>query len=146
MKKTIILSTLLLVTALLISGCSQTSPIRTTTQATNNQPTQNPPTPAPSGQLPSAQEKETFNIYIQNFAFDPPSLTVKAGTTVTWTNQGSAPHQIASDPHPTHTDLPGLQSAVLSTSQSYSFTFTKKGIWGYHCHLHPAMTGTIIVE
>lgn len=84
-------------------------------------------------------------ITIKNFAFDPPTITVKSGTTVTWTNEDSADHFVASDPHPTHTDLPGLSSNPFSQGQSYSFTFTKVGTFGYHCHLHPSMKGTVIV-
>ena len=85
-------------------------------------------------------------ITIRGFAFNPPALTIKAGTTVTWVNEDSAPHIIASDPHPTHTDLPGLVSGELSGGQNYSFIFNETGTFTYHCHVHPSMKGTIIVE
>jgi len=94
--------------------------------------------------LPSAPP--AASIIIKNFAFNPSELTIKAGTTVTWVNQDSAPHMVASDPHPAHTDLPGLVSGTLAQGQTYSFTFDKPGTFGYHCHIHPSMTGRIIVE
>jgi plastocyanin len=76
--------------------------------------------------------------------FDPPELRVKAGTTVVFANRVSEAY-IASDPHPTHTDLPEFQSGLLKFS-GYSFIFTEKGTWGYHNHLKPSHRGTIIVE
>ena len=85
-------------------------------------------------------------VVIKDFAFRPDTVTIKAGTTVTWINQDDAPHKVASNPHPAHTDLPGLVSGTLSKGDSYSFTFTETGTFGYHCHLHPSMLGTIIVE
>lgn len=115
---------LLLIAVVLVSGCV----------GGGNQPPANQPSPAANA------------VAIKDFAFSPATLTVKVGTTVTWTNQDSAPHQIASDPHPQHTGLPGLFSDSLGKGQSYSFTFDKAGTLGYHCHLHPNMKGTIIVE
>lgn len=85
-------------------------------------------------------------VAIKNSAFDPSSVTVKSGDTVTWVNEDSTQHLVASDPHPTHTDLPGLQSGSLSQGQSYTFTFVKVGTFGYHCHLHPSMKGTVVVQ
>ncbi|MEK7631492.1 MAG: cupredoxin domain-containing protein [Patescibacteria group bacterium] len=78
--------------------------------------------------------------------FSPSTLTVKAGTNVTWTNNSGDTIRIASDPHPTHTDLPGLDSATLNNGDKYSFTFTQVGSWGYHDHFSPTTRGTIIVQ
>ncbi|MFH0711414.1 MAG: plastocyanin/azurin family copper-binding protein [Candidatus Aenigmatarchaeota archaeon] len=89
---------------------------------------------------------QSSTVKIKNFAFTPNILVIKKGMTVTWSNEDSTPHQIASDPHPTHTDLPELVSGILSNGQNYSFTFTKTGTFGYHCHLHPSMKGTIVVQ
>ena len=94
---------------------------------------------------PAPDAVSTDKITIKNFAFDPPVITVKSGTTVTWTNEDASVHQVASDPHPTHTDLPGLVSDPFSQGQTYSFTFTTVGTFGYHCHIHPSMTGKVIV-
>lgn len=84
-------------------------------------------------------------VTMENFAFNPSSITVKKGTTVTWTNKDSVAHQVSSDPYPSHTDLPGLFSNSLSQNQTYSFTFDKIGVFGYHCQIHPSMKGTVTV-
>jgi len=89
---------------------------------------------------------KTVVVNIAGFAFSPAVVKIKVGDTVKWINDDSAPHQVASNPHPVHTDLPGLESDVLSKGGSYSFTFDKAGTWGYHCHIHPMMTGTVVVE
>jgi len=104
-------------------------------------------TPTPEPPVTETTEVESVvEVLIRNFAFEPASITIPAGTTVIWTNEDSAPHLVASDPHPAHTDLPELVSETLSQGDSYRFTFTKTGTFGYHCHLHPSMTGTIVVE
>ncbi|WP_194921484.1 cupredoxin domain-containing protein [Catenulispora rubra] len=79
-------------------------------------------------------------VAIMNFAFAPAALTVKAGTTVTWTNKDSDAHTVTSQ----GSGGP-LQSAALSTGQSYTFTFTKPGTYSYLCTIHPFMTATVTV-
>jgi plastocyanin len=79
-------------------------------------------------------------ISIDNFTFTPQMLTVKAGTTVTWTNRDDIPHGIASD------NNAFARSKALDTNDSYSFTFTTPGAYKYFCYVHPHMTGTIVVE
>lgn len=98
------------------------------------------PTPSPTNAV------QTNNVAIENFAFVPQVIKIKKGTTVTWTNKDSAVHKIASDPHPAHTDLPGLVSQTFGQNQIYSFTFDNTGTFGYHCHLHPYMKGQVVVE
>ena len=79
--------------------------------------------------------------------FSPATLTVKKGTTVTWTNSGAAKVWIASDPHPVHTGYPGFDSGTdLRAGETYSFTFEKAGSWSYHNHFNPTVKGTVIVE
>ncbi|MDD1654517.1 MAG: cupredoxin domain-containing protein [Methanomicrobiales archaeon] len=100
-------------------------------------------------QEPTTQPTEVesvVEVVIRNFAFEPATLTIPPGTTVIWTNEDTVPHLVASDPHPAHTDLPELVSGTLSPGDSYRFTFTNTGNYGYHCDLHPSMTGTIVVE
>ena len=79
-------------------------------------------------------------ISIDNFTFTPQTVTVKAGTTVTWTNKDDIPHGIAA------TNNAFKRSQALDTDDSYSFTFTTPGTYQYFCYLHPHMTGTIVVE
>lgn len=75
---------------------------------------------------------------IENFAFVPQGLTVKAGTTVTWTNADDIPH-VAST-------TKAFKSKALDTNDKFSFTFTTAGTYEYFCSLHPHMTGTVVVE
>lgn len=78
--------------------------------------------------------------------FVPDTITVKPGTTVSFINKDTDPMWVASDPHPIHTDLPGFDAKrKIPTGDSYSYTFTKVGRWGYHNHLNPSNRGTVIV-
>jgi plastocyanin len=82
---------------------------------------------------------KTVEIKIDNFSFAPGTLTVAAGTTVTWTNQDDIPHTAVS------TD--GVfKSKVMDTDEKFSYTFTKPGTFPYFCSIHPKMTGTIVVQ
>ena len=78
-------------------------------------------------------------VTIGNFTFKAPVVTVKAGTTVTWTNGDDIPHTVVSKDGV-------FRSKVLDTGDHFSFTFAKTGQFGYFCSLHPHMTGTIIVK
>jgi plastocyanin len=79
-------------------------------------------------------------VSIDNFTFTPQSLTVKAGTTVTWTNKDDIPHGIAS------ADNAFKKSKALDTDDSFAYTFATPGTYQYFCYIHPHMTGTIVVE
>jgi len=85
-------------------------------------------------------EGSTSMVSIDNFSFGPQILTVKAGTTVTWTNMDDIPHGIASS------NNAFKKSGALDTDESYSFTFTTPGTYQYFCYLHPHMVGSIVVE
>jgi plastocyanin len=78
-------------------------------------------------------------VHIGNFTFKSPALTVRPGTTVTWTNDDDIPHTVVSKDGV-------FKSKVLDTGNQFSFTFAKPGQFGYFCSLHPHMTGTIIVK
>ena len=81
----------------------------------------------------------TNEVKIDIFSFAPKSLTVKAGTVVTWTNHDDIPHT-ATSTEKTFT------SPVLDTDQAYSFKFQEPGSYPYFCKIHPTMTGTVVVE
>ncbi|HTK59607.1 MAG TPA: hypothetical protein VL283_00205, partial [Candidatus Baltobacteraceae bacterium] len=78
--------------------------------------------------------------------FTPNAMTVSIGTKVTWIALDGSQPFVASNPHPTHTDLPGLQSGTLGMGETFSFTFTQAGAWGYHNHNAPNQTGTVTVQ
>jgi plastocyanin len=77
-------------------------------------------------------------VSIQDFSFNPQEMTIPAGTTVRWTNTGSAPHTSTSD-------TAVWDSGTLNQGDQYSRTFNTPGTYTYHCELHPSMTGTITV-
>lgn len=96
------------------------------------------------------QEEQEPNAYVNEVMarsnnFNPPTIIVKKGTTVTW-KVATGTVQVASDPHPQHTDLAGFESSALKTGDLYTFTFDKIGSFGYHNHLNPSAIGTVNVE
>ncbi len=95
-----------------------------------------------SNAAPPTSSGGANTILIKNFAFDPSSVTVKTGTTVTWVNQDGAPHTVVSDAG----SPAAFTSDSLSTGNSYKFTFTQPGTYTYHCSIHPSMAGTIVVQ
>lgn len=79
-----------------------------------------------------------LEIYIDNFTFQPAELSIKVGTTVTWTNRDDIPHTVVS--------AGKFRSKTLDTDDKFTFTFTNAGDYKYFCSLHPHMTGMIKVE
>jgi plastocyanin len=79
------------------------------------------------------------SVNIQNFKFAPATLSVPAGTTVTWKNEDDSPHRIG-DKNGT------FKSAALDTDDSFTHTFTAPGEYAYICTIHPYMVGKIIVK
>jgi amicyanin len=75
---------------------------------------------------------------MQNFTYQPANMQVRAGTTVTWTNQDNVPHSV--------TFKNGMKdSGLLSQGQSFSYTFNTPGTYQYYCTVHPYMVATVTV-
>ncbi len=92
--------------------------------------------------LARAQQKtEATEVKIDNFSFGPATLTIPAGTTVTWINRDDIPHTVVSTD-----DAKTFKSKVLDTDEKFSFTFSKAGTYPYFCSVHPKMTGKVIVQ
>src|SRR5450759_3578682 len=87
----------------------------------------------------SAARAADTEVKIDNFTYNPPQITVKAGTTVTWVNHDDIPHTVTSK-------TMAFKSNALDTDDKFSFTFATPGSYPYFCALHPHMTGTIVVE
>jgi len=88
---------------------------------------------------------------IAGFAFSPPTLTVKVGTKVTWTNNDASPHTVTSTDGPsTGAKTTGLfDSGTVNRGRSFSFTFDKAGTYYYECTFHASMAtmhATVIVR
>lgn len=117
MKKTLYLFSIVSLLALVLTACS---------------------TAAPSPSIASSSSGNSVSVDMKNFTFSPQSLTVKVGTTVTWTNMDSAGHDVkAADG--------SWGSDTLNNGQSYSHLFDKAGTYPYVCTFHPKMVGTITV-
>jgi len=81
----------------------------------------------------------TATIEISDFAFAPRTLTIAAGTTVTWRNRDAEPHTVRGPDE-------RLRSGALDQDEVYSVRFDKPGTYRYGCSIHPQMSGTIIVQ
>jgi plastocyanin len=92
--------------------------------------------PSPTPTLVEA----TDEVIIIGFSFYPGDIVVPAGATVTWTNQDAEEHTVTSDAHT------GSFDEDILFGNSFSYTFTERGIYKYHCHNHDEMRGTVIVE
>ncbi|MFG2370704.1 plastocyanin/azurin family copper-binding protein [Streptomyces sp. NPDC048504] len=91
----------------------------------------------PAGQASAA----SYHVLMKGYAFSPAALTITAGTTVTWTNEDTAPHDVKTTSGPV-----AIHSPMLSKGQSWSFTFTTAGSYGYVCTVHPDMTARMVVK
>jgi plastocyanin len=78
-------------------------------------------------------------IEIKDFAFNPQTITVKSGETVTWINRDEEPHTIVS------VGKQFKKSTALDTDQEFTLTVGAPGTYDYFCSVHPKMTGTIVV-
>jgi plastocyanin len=86
-----------------------------------------------------ADTTDSTKVIVKDFTFNPTALTVKAGSTVTWTNMDDEPHTVVSD-----TGM--FKSGGMDTNESYSFKFDKPGTYHFTCSIHPRMVGTIVVQ
>lgn len=110
-----------------------------------NSPCIDPATPPPASPEASPQAGSGTPeaaagpaVEIKNFAFGPGSLSVTAGTTVTWTNNDTVAHTVTATGG-------GFDSGTISPGETFTFTFADAGSFDYVCSFHPNMTGTIVV-
>jgi plastocyanin len=103
-------------------------------------PTNGPSVEASSAlsSAPSASSAGGSSVKVIDFGFDPTSITVKAGSSVTWTNTGSATHTVTADDA-------SFDSGNFASGATFSQTFAKAGTFAYHCKIHASMHGTVIV-
>ena len=87
-----------------------------------------------------------YTVVLGKDSFSPDPLSIYQGDTVRFVSSEPEAFWPASDPHPTHSLYPAFDPLEpVPGDQSWSFTFTKVGIWHYHNHLEPSLRGTIIV-
>lgn len=121
----------ILLTAVLIAACSGGPAGPATTPALPSALA----TPVASGPAGAAADAVT----IQGFAFKPETITISAGTTVTWANQDSVAHTVTADDG-------SFDSTPVAGGTAFSQVFATPGTFAYHCTIHPTMKGTIVVQ
>ena len=97
-----------------------------------------PAASAPAASAPAASTATGDAVTIAGFAFSPGALTVKVGTSVTWTNQDSVAHTVTADDG-------SFDSGHLGNGLTFKQTFAKAGTFAYHCAIHRSMTASITV-
>jgi amicyanin len=81
---------------------------------------------------------DTAAVKISGMRYEAPTVTVKKGGVVTWTNNGAMPHTVTANDG-------SFGSPQLSNGNTWSRTFDEAGTFGYYCSLHPGMRGTVVV-
>jgi plastocyanin len=112
-----VFSILILASVYIISSCSKSS---------NGYGVSNPPATA-----------NTINL--SGSSFSPSTLTVKAGTTITWNNNDNIAHTVTADDK-------SFDSGSLAAGKTFVKTFSTAGSFAYHCNFHSGMKGTIVVQ
>ncbi len=82
---------------------------------------------------------QAVTVEIRGMKYAPDTLTVAAGTKVTWINKDQMPHTVTDRAR-------GFGSAALDTDESFSYTFATPGEFAYFCAVHPFMTGRVVVR
>ncbi len=154
MRRNVIVYFMCFISVLLVVSCAGpvTSPPVTrapSTNPTSASPTSaNPasanPTSTVSGTSTTGGSTQAVSVTIQDSQFSPKVLTVKKGTTVTWTNQGQMKHTVTADDGKSF-------DHQLDPGQSFSFTFDQAGTFAYYCRFHggpggAGMSGSVVVQ
>lgn len=128
LMKTKIFCVISLIIVLFLAACNTTTKTNSinSVQSLSNVTTKN-----------DVSNNEAVIISINNFQFNPTSITIKAGTKVRWINQDSTIHTIKSNE---------FNSDKLGTGKDFEFMFSKPGTYDYVCGIHSSMKGRIIVE
>lgn len=95
---------------------------------------------------PGPNNEPSATITYSNSGFSPKTVTVTAGAIIAIRNTSSSDMQFDSDPHPVHTDDTELNVGTVAPGKTVTFKVTTTGTHGYHNHLNPGDTGTIIVQ
>src|SRR5262245_18286732 len=134
----------------LLAGCSSSPPAAQPSVTFGSNASGTPGMPGMSGMPPMAGPSSGASataspaavardqVTIDNFAFAPATLTVKAGSTVTWTNKDEEPYEVAAADGSFH-------SPRMGTGATFSHTFPTAGKFDDVCSIHPMMHGTVVV-
>ena len=125
MKSALFALSLVIATSMFSSGCYSKETMDSPPQKANTPPA-------------TMNTTSMMNVSIVGFAFNPENVTVKMGSSITWTNQDRAPHTITSDDG-------SWDSGKIMQNGKYTHKFDKAGTFTYYCAVHPSMKGSIIV-
>ena len=153
LQRKLLLVTLTSLLSLFLAACSQsgadsngssetqstTAPKASTSSNAEMSKMEMPAKPSPAAGKDMASPSTPNQIMVTNFSFQPGTLTVKAGTTVTWVNHDDEPHTV-------NENNKTFKSGTLDTDAKFSYKFTSPGTYGYFCSIHPRMKGQIIVK
>ncbi|MDD1702484.1 MAG: cupredoxin domain-containing protein [Methanoregula sp.] len=141
----------LLALIIVSAGCSQpaSQPVSTVTHAVTSVPTTHvriATTTVPVTVVTTTQTTSTSTtISILDTRFDPDTTTVPLGSIVRWVNADDRPHSVVFTRD--SKNIPQIAtSGALSAGQSFSVKFAEPGTYLYHCGMHPAIEGTVIVQ
>jgi plastocyanin len=87
-----------------------------------------------------AHAADTAEVTIDNFTFNPPTITVKPGDSITWVNKDDIPHNVR------EATAGKFKCAVMDTGEKCTVAFKDVGEFSYFCSLHPHMVGKVIVK
>jgi plastocyanin len=132
MKKHLILVLVALAGVMvMVAGCTSSS-------NTSPSPANSTVTSTASTSTASTSTASQNSVAIQNYAFNPSTLTIQKGANVTWTNYDSVQHHVVSDSS-------AFSSPLLNKGDTYTHQFNNTGSFSYICSIHPYMKGTIVV-
>jgi plastocyanin len=124
-KRSLVSATLVLVAVLALIAAGRSLSQRSTRQ------------PANSG----SASPTAVTVVIRRFRFEPATVTVHAGETVEWKNDGIVPHTATADGK-----TPAFDSGSIDPGSTWRYVARKKGTYNYTCTYHPNMKGKLIVQ
>lgn len=129
---------------LVYNKSSYSPPVQPQSTTQGSQKTISPTTQQPSPANEATKEQNI--ITLTQDGFSPSTLTIKTGTKATWINKSGSQAAVNSNPHPVHTNYSPFNLGSFSDGSTLSLIFDKTGTYGYHNHLNPSQSGTIIVQ
>jgi len=122
------------------AGCGKSKKAATTVTPAVSTAIASSPTAVKATATPASSAGSSASVEMRNIAYQPKSVTISKGGTVTWTNKDSVDHTVTGDNIT-------MESGTLSPDQTFSFTFNQTGVFRYHCSIHGTiMSGTVTVE
>jgi plastocyanin len=134
-----VLAAVIVIAAVILAFAAGNNDKQSPTNETGNTNTSTTPNKTNTSSDTNKSTEAANKVSIANFAFSPATLTVKKGTTVTWTNNDSTTHTVTAD------SGNGPNSEQLAPGKTYDFTFNTVGTFNYHCSIHTSMHGTVTV-